>query len=50
MWKMKFKVDQTMKGLFEAFQPELESKVPSKEKMALDLSIEDQKKEHDADK
>jgi hypothetical protein len=25
MWKMKFEADQTMKRLFEAFQPELEA-------------------------
>ncbi len=47
MWKMKFKVDPTMKGLFEAFQPAFESKLPSKEKAVLDLSIKDQKKQHD---
>ncbi len=35
-----------MKGLFEAFQPEFESELPSKDKAVLDLSIEDQKKQH----
>jgi hypothetical protein len=29
IWKMKFEADQTMKGLFEAFKPEFESKLPS---------------------
>jgi hypothetical protein len=48
MWKMKFEANQAMKGLFEAFQPEFESKLPSKEKAVLNLSIEDQKKQHDA--
>jgi hypothetical protein len=46
MWKMKFEADQTMKGLFEAFQPEFKSKLPSKVKAELDLSIKDQKKQH----
>ncbi len=48
MWKMKFEADQAMKGLFEAFQPEFVSKLPSKEKAVLDLSIEDQKKQNNA--
>ncbi len=48
MWKMKLDADQMMKGLFEAFQPEFESKLPSKEKAVLDLSIKDQKKQYDA--
>jgi hypothetical protein len=50
MWKLKFEADQMMKGLFEASQPEFESKLPSKEKAVLNLSIKDQKKQHDADK
>jgi hypothetical protein len=28
VWKRKFEADQMMKGLFEAFQPEFESKLP----------------------
>jgi hypothetical protein len=28
MWKMKFKANQTMKGLFEAILPEFEGKLP----------------------
>jgi hypothetical protein len=48
MWKMKFKAGQTMKGLFEAFQPEFESKLSSKEKVVLNLSIKDQKKQYNA--
>jgi hypothetical protein len=44
MWEMKFEANQIMKGSFEAFQPEFESKLPSKEKLVLDLSIEVQKK------
>ncbi len=38
MWKMKFKADQTMKGLFEAFQPEFENKNPANEKAVPDLN------------
>jgi hypothetical protein len=30
MWKMRFKADQTMKGLYKAFQPNFESKASFK--------------------
>ncbi len=48
MWKMRFEADQTMKGLYEAFQPNFESELPSKEKETLDLEDEGQKKQHNA--
>jgi hypothetical protein len=47
MWKMRFEADQTMKGLYEAFQPDFESKLPSKEKEALNLEDKGRKKQHD---
>jgi hypothetical protein len=50
MWKMKFKEDQTMKGNFEVFQPEFKRGLPSKEKVVLNLSIEDQKKQNGVSK
>jgi hypothetical protein len=48
MWKLRFKVDQTMKGLYEAFQPNFESKLLLKEKETLDLEDKGQKKQHGA--
>jgi hypothetical protein len=48
MWKMKYKADMVMKGLYDAFQPEFESELPAKEKMALDLMDNAEKKQHDA--
>jgi hypothetical protein len=48
MWKIRFEVDQTMKGLYKAFQPNLESKLPSKKKETLDLEDKGQKKQHNA--
>jgi hypothetical protein len=48
MWKIKFEVDQTMKGLFEAFQPEFENKLSAIEKAVLNLSNETKKKQHNA--
>ena len=48
MWKMKFEADLVMKGLYDAFQPEFESELPAKEKMALDLTDDAEKKQHDA--
>jgi hypothetical protein len=32
MWKMKFKADMVMKGLYDAFQPEFKAELPTKEK------------------
>jgi hypothetical protein len=38
IWKMKFKADKIMKGLFKAFQPNFEHELPSDEKAKLDLT------------
>jgi hypothetical protein len=48
MGKMKFEVDMVMKGLYEAFQPEFDAKLPTKEKMAFDLMDDAEKKQHDS--
>jgi hypothetical protein len=32
MWKMKFEAEMVMKGLYDAFQPEFEAELPTKEK------------------
>jgi hypothetical protein len=32
MWKMKFKADMVLKGLYNAFQPEFAAELPTKEK------------------
>jgi hypothetical protein len=48
MWKMKFKADMVMKGLYDAFQPELKAELPTKEKMEFDLTDKTEKKQHDA--
>jgi hypothetical protein len=45
LWKMKFKADQEMKGLWEAFQPEFEEELPERDKMALDLTLRKGKKQ-----
>ncbi len=48
MWKMKTEADMVMKGLYEAFQPELDVELPTKEKMAFSLTDDSEKKQHDA--
>ncbi len=47
MWKIKFEADMVMKGLYDAFQPEFELDLPAKEKMALDIMDDAEKKQHD---
>ncbi len=48
IWMMKFKEDQVMKGLYEAFQPNLEQELPSDKKVKLDLTDKSKKKQHNA--
>ncbi len=48
MWKMKFKADMVMKGLYDAFQPEFKAELPTKEKMEFNLMDKTEKKQHDA--
>jgi hypothetical protein len=48
MWKMKFKADMVMKGLYDAFQPEFAVELPTKEKMEFDLMDKTERKQHDA--
>jgi hypothetical protein len=50
IWKMKFEVDQVMKGLYKAFQPNFEHELPSDKKTKLDLTDKAKKKQHKADK
>jgi hypothetical protein len=45
---MKFKADQVMKGLYEAFQPNFKQELPSNKKAKLDLTDEAEKKQHKA--
>jgi hypothetical protein len=48
MRKIKFEADMVMKGLYDAFQPEFEAELPTKEKMEFDLMDQTEKKQHDA--
>jgi hypothetical protein len=48
MWKMKFKADMVMKGLYDAFQPEFKAELPTNEKMEFNLMDKMEKKQHDA--
>jgi hypothetical protein len=48
IWKMKFKADQVMKGLYKAFQPNFEENLPSDKKAKLDLIDKAKKKQHKA--
>jgi hypothetical protein len=48
MWKMNFKADMMMKGLYDAFQPEFVAELSTKEKMEFNLMDEKKKKQHDA--
>jgi hypothetical protein len=48
MWKMKFEADMVMKGLHDAYHPEFEAELPTKEKMEFNLMDETEKKQHDA--
>jgi hypothetical protein len=44
---MKFEAYMVMKGLYKAFQPEFDAELPTKEKMAFDLTDDAEKKQHD---
>jgi hypothetical protein len=48
MWKLKFETDMMMKGLYEAFQPEFDAELPTKEKVAFNLMDDAEKKQNDA--
>ena len=48
IWKMKFEVDQVMKGLYKAFQPNFEQELPGDKKAKLDLTDKAKKKQHKA--
>jgi hypothetical protein len=45
--KMKFEADIVMKGLYKAFQPEFDEELPTKEKMAFNLTDDTEQKQHD---
>ncbi len=47
-WKMKFKADQVMKGLYKVFQPNFKQELPSDKKAKLDLTNKAKKKQHKA--
>jgi hypothetical protein len=48
MWKMKFEADMVIMGLYKAFQPEFNAELPTKDKMAFDLTDDIKKKQHNA--
>jgi hypothetical protein len=50
MRKMKFEADMVMKGLYEAFQPEFDVELPTKEKMVFNLMDDTEKKQCYKDK